>query len=107
MTSWVVLSSMGFYPVTPGLPIYNIGSPLFEKTSIDLDNGNTFTIIAKNASEKNKYVQSAKLNGKVHTKVWFTHEDILDGSTLELEMGAYPNKQWGANAEAAPESMVK
>jgi len=107
MTSWVVFSSMGFYPVTPGLPIYNIGSPVFEKTAIDLDNGKTFTIIAKNSSKKNKYIQSATLNGKPHNKVWFTHDDILNGSTLELEMGEYPNKEWGASAEAAPESEVK
>jgi predicted alpha-1,2-mannosidase len=107
MTSWVVFSSMGFYPVTPGLPIYNIGSPIFEKTSIELENGKTFTIIAKNSSKKNKYIQSATLNGKPHDKVWFTHDDILNGSTLELEMGEYPNKEWGANVDAAPESRVK
>jgi len=107
MTSWVVFSSMGFYPVTPGLPIYNIGSPLFEKTSIELDNGETFTIIANNSSKKNKYIQSATLNGKLHDKVWFTHDDILNGSTLELEMGEFPNKKWGANVDAAPESRVK
>ncbi|MEN8185777.1 MAG: glycoside hydrolase family 92 protein, partial [Bacteroidota bacterium] len=97
MTSWVVFSSMGFYPVTPGLPIYTIGSPVFEKTSIDLDNGNTFTIIAKNSSKKNKYIQSAKLNGKPYDKVWFSHKDILNGATLELEMGAFPNKEWGTS----------
>ena len=107
MTSWVVFSSMGFYPVTPGLPIYNIGSPLFEKTSIDLDNGKTFTIIAKNSSKKNKYIQSVTLNSEPYNKVWFTHDDILNGSTLELEMGEYPNKEWGANVDAAPESRVK
>ncbi len=106
MTSFVVFSSMGFYPVTPGLPIYNIGSPLFEKTSIELDNGKIFTIVANNASKKNKYIQSAKLNGEVYNKVWFTHEDILNGSTLELEMGEYPNKEWGADPESAPESRV-
>ena len=102
MTSWVVFSSMGFYPVTPGLPIYNIGSPVFEKISIDLDNGKTFTVIANNCSKKNKYIQSAKLNGKEYNKVWFTHEDILNGSTLELEMGEFPNKEWGADPDAAP-----
>lgn len=107
MTSWVVFTSMGFYPVTPGLPIYNIGSPIFEKTSIKLTNGETFTIIAKNASEKNKYIQSAKLNDEVYDKVWFTHDDILSGSTLELEMGAFPNKEWGSSPEAAPMSKVQ
>jgi len=107
MTSWVVFSSMGFYPVTPGLPIYNIGSPLFEKTSIELDNGKTFTIVANNCSVKNKYIQSAKLNGEVLNKVWFTHDDILKGSTLELEMGEFPNKEWGADPAAAPPSKVE
>ena len=102
MTSWIVFSSMGFYPVTPGLPIYTIGSPVFEKTSIALDNGKTFTIIAKNASKKNKYIQSGKLNGKVYEKAWFTHDDILEGSTLELKMGEYPNKEWGTSPESLP-----
>ncbi len=106
MTSWVVFSSMGFYPVTPGLPIYNIGSPVFEKISINLDNGKTFTIIAKNASKKNKYIQSAKLNGKEYNKVWFTHDDILMGSTLELVMGEYPNKEWGTDIDSAPPSKL-
>lgn len=106
MTSWVVFSSMGFYPVTPGLPIYNIGSPVFKKTSIELNNGKTFTIIAKNASKKNKYIQSAKLNGKEYNKVWFTHDDILKGSTLELVMGEYPNKEWGTDIESAPASKL-
>jgi len=105
MTSWIVFSSMGFYPVTPGLPIYTIGSPVFEKTSIALDNGKTFTILAKNASKKNKYIQSAKLNGKVYEKAWFTHDDILKGSTLELEMGEYPNKEWGTKKEDRPYSV--
>jgi len=107
MTSWVVFSMMGFYPVTPGLPVYNIGSPVFEKTSIALTNGKTFTILAKNASKKNKYIQSAKLNGKVYNKVWFTHKDILNGSVLELIMGDKPNKEWGADPESAPPSKVE
>ena len=106
MTSWAVFSSMGFYPVTPGLPIYNIGSPVFKKISIDLNSGKTFTIIANNASKKNKYIQSAKLNGKIYEMVWFTHEDILKGATLELEMGEYPNKEWGAGLDAAPASKI-
>ena len=106
MTSFVVLSSMGFYPVTPGLPIYNLGSPLFEKISIDLDNGKTFTIIANNCSVKNKYIQSAKLNGEVLNQVWFTHDAILSGATIELEMGEFPNKEWAADASAAPPSSV-
>ncbi len=106
MTAFVVFSSLGFYPVTPGLPIYNIGSPLFEEVKIRLDNGNTFTIIANNCSKINKYIQSAKLNGEDLNRPWFTHEDLLQGSTLELEMGPYPNKQWGSSPESAPPSSV-
>ena len=63
MTAFVVFSSMGFYPVTPGLPVYNIGSPAFEEVSIKLDNGSTFTVVAKGCSRVNKYIQSARLNG--------------------------------------------
>lgn len=107
MSAFVVFSSLGFYPVTPGLPIYNIGSPLFEEVKIQLNNGNTFTIIANNCSKVNKYIQSAKLNGADLNRPWFTHEDILQGSTLELEMGPYPNKEWGSSPESAPPSSVE
>lgn len=107
LTSFVVFSSLGFYPVTPGLPIYNIGSPLFEEVKIELENGNTFTIIANNSSKVNKYIQSAKLNGTVLNRPWFTHEDILHGCTLELEMGPYPNKEWGSSLESAPPFSVE
>ncbi|MEN8248102.1 MAG: GH92 family glycosyl hydrolase [Bacteroidota bacterium] len=107
MTSWVVFSSMGFYPVTPGLPVYTIGSPVFEKVVIDLPNGKAFTILANNSSKKNKYIQSAKLNGEELNKTWFTHEDILNGSILAVEMGPYPNMDWGTAPEAAPPSRVQ
>ncbi|MEN8121565.1 MAG: GH92 family glycosyl hydrolase [Bacteroidota bacterium] len=93
MTAFVVFSSMGFYPVTPGLPIYTIGSPVFEEVAINLPNGNIFTMKANNCSKKNKYIQSAKLNGKLLNKPWFTHEDLINGATIELEMGMYPNKE--------------
>ena len=63
MSAFYVISAMGFYPVTAGLPYYVIGSPLFEKVSIDLDNGKRFTVVAKNNSADNKYIQSATLNG--------------------------------------------
>ncbi|MCK5136451.1 MAG: GH92 family glycosyl hydrolase [Bacteroidales bacterium] len=106
MTAFVVFSSMGFYPVTPGLPVYNIGSPVFEEVSMTLDNGNTFIVVANGCSKVNKYIQSARLNGEPLTRPWFTHEDILNGSTLELEMGPYPNKEWGASPVAAPPSMI-
>ncbi|MEN8226744.1 MAG: GH92 family glycosyl hydrolase [Bacteroidota bacterium] len=107
MTAFVVFSSMGFYPVTPGLPVYNIGSPVFEEVSLKLDNGNTFTIVANGCSRVNKYIQSAQMNGELLDRPWFTHKEILSGSTLELEMGPYPNKAWGASQEAAPPSMIE
>lgn len=98
MSAFIVFSSMGFYPVTPGEPIYSIGSPVFTKTSIRLHNGKIFTIIARHSSERNKYIQSAKLNGQVLNIPFFTHQDIVNGGTLELEMGDRPNKNWVSTA---------
>ena len=97
MSAYFAFSAMGFYPVSAGIPIYQIGSPVFSKVTIHLDNGKQFTVVAKNASKSNKYIQSAKLNGQPWNKTWFTHDDIVNGSTLELEMGNRPNKQWGKN----------
>jgi predicted alpha-1,2-mannosidase len=95
LSSFVVFSQLGFYPVTPGSGVYSIGSPFFEKSTIKLENGKTFTVLAKNASDKFKYIQSAKLNGKLINKPEITHKDILQGGTLELEMGDKANKNWG------------
>ncbi|MCF0070614.1 GH92 family glycosyl hydrolase [Dyadobacter sp. CY261] len=95
MTAFVVFSSMGFYPITPGLPVYTIGSPVFEKVTIDLPNGKQFNVLAKNCSVVNKYIQSAKMNGKTLNTPTFTHEELTSGGTLELEMGPLPNKSWG------------
>ena len=98
MTAFVVFSSMGFYPVTPGLPVYTIGSPIFEKVTIDLQNGKQFTIVAHDASKVNKYIQRASIGAKALNTPWFTHQQIMDGETLELEMGPKPNKTWGLGA---------
>jgi predicted alpha-1,2-mannosidase len=98
MSAFVVFSAMGFYPVTPGLPVYTIGSPVFSKVTIRLENGKTFTLIAHNCSEKNKYIQSARMNGMELRSPWFTHRQLLNGGVLELNMGPKPNKQWGADA---------
>lgn len=97
MTAFVVFSSMGFYPITPGLPTYTIGSPVFEKIAIDLPNGKQFKVIAKNCSVVNKYIQSAKMNGKSLNTPTFSHSELVSGGTLELEMGPMPNKSWGLN----------
>lgn len=98
MSAFVVFSSMGFYPVTPGLPVYTIGSPVFSKVTINLENGKHFTLVAHNSSVVNKYIQRARLNGAALDSPWFTHKQLMDGGTLELEMGPKPNKEWGANA---------
>jgi putative alpha-1,2-mannosidase len=105
MSSWCVFSAMGFYPVCPGSPIYNVGSPIFDEIKISLENGRTFTIRALNQSAHNKYIQSAALDGRALNKPWFTHADIAQGGTLVLQMGPHPNKSWGIAPDAAPPSM--
>lgn len=104
-SSWYVLSALGFYPVCPGSPVYEIGSPLFSQSVIRLGNGRTFTIIANRVSKQNKYIQSATLNGTPWNKPWFAHADIANGGTLALEMGPTPNVQWGSAIADAPPSM--
>lgn len=103
-SAFVVFSQIGFYPVTPGSPTYNIGSPVFTESMIDLGNGKTFRITAANSSFDNKYIQSAKLNGQEWNKPWFSHEDIKNGGTLELVMGDKANRSWGSDPDAAPPS---
>lgn len=108
LASFVVFSQLGFYPVTPGMPCYNIGSPVFSHIKIKLSNGSVFEIKANNASTENKYIQSAKLNGKELNQPWFNHDDMANGGLLELEMGPKANKSWGTatpppSAEAIPE----
>ena len=98
MTAFVVFTSMGIYPVTPGVPYYNITSPIFEKTSIKLKNGRTFTVAAKGASKTKKYIQNAFINGKEINAPYISHEQIMLGATLTLELGELPNKEWGKNA---------
>lgn len=112
MGAWFVMASIGLFQTNGGAsvkPFYEIGSPLFKKITIQLDTryyqGKTFTIIANPASDENRYIQSAQLDGKTLTKPWFYHEDLVDGGTLVLQMGPNPNKLWGAKPEDAPPSM--
>lgn len=107
MTAFVVFSMMGFYPVTPGSPTYNIGSPVFKETKLNLGNGKYFEIIAENYDPDNKYIQSAKLNGEEWNKPWFSQDDIKDGGKLVLVMGNKANKSWGASDDAVPPSAEK
>lgn len=94
MSAVVVFSAMGFFPVTPGLPEYTITSPVFSKVTIHLHNGRRFTLIAHHASKMNKYIQSATLNGKALGTPFFTHQDLMNGGTLVLEMGERPGTIW-------------
>ncbi len=105
LSSWYVLSAMGFYPVCPGSPVYEIGSPIFARTTIRMGNGKLLTIVANHVSARNKYIQSAQLNGRPLDQAWFRHADIADGGTLILEMADHPNLQWGSSPQEAPPSM--
>jgi predicted alpha-1,2-mannosidase len=107
MSAFVVFSAMGFYPITPGIPVYTIGSPLFSKITINLPNNRQFIVSAPGCSETNKYIQSAKLNGKVLNSPWFTHDELMSGGILELQMGAYPNRDWGTDVNGMPEAFKK
>ncbi|MDE6450056.1 MAG: GH92 family glycosyl hydrolase [Muribaculaceae bacterium] len=101
MSAFVVFSMIGFYPVTPGLPMYVIGSPMFEDVTITLAGNRKFHIHADNYSPENKYIQSARLNGHDWEQSWISHEDIAAGGTLEFVMGPRPNKNW-ASASIPP-----
>ena len=106
MTAFVVFSMMGIYPVTPGVPVYDIASPVFDRITIKLHNGKTFSIVCRNNSRDNKYVQSIKLNGRPQSQVWIRHADMLKGGTLELQMGNTPNKALGASPADLPPSAL-
>lgn len=107
LSAFYVFSAMGFYPVTPGVAEYNIGSPIFEEITIDLGNGKKIEIIAINCSAKNKYIQSAEINGKELLGPCFLHTEINNGGKLILEMGPRPNKSWGTSSKHLPYSLSK
>ena len=102
MSSWYVLSAMGFYPVNPSLGIYVLGSPKFSEMTIRTENGKKFTVKAEGNSERNIYIQSAELNGKPYPYAYIRHSDIVKGGTLRLTMGPQPNREFGAAPEHRP-----
>ncbi|HWH70175.1 MAG TPA: GH92 family glycosyl hydrolase, partial [Candidatus Sulfotelmatobacter sp.] len=106
MAAWYVFSALGFYPVNPASGVYMIGSPVVTKAVLNLDakkyKGCKFTVIAKNNSPKNVYIQSASLNGKPLNQAWLTHEQITAGGTLTLVMGPQPNLEWGKAQSVRP-----
>lgn len=104
LTSFVVFSQLGFYPVTPGLPMYVIGTPAFKRATLNIGNNKIFEVVCQNYSPEHKFIQSAKLNGKTWNKSWFSHEELMQGGKLELVMGKHPNKQWASDEDAIPPS---
>jgi len=112
MGAWYVMSAIGLFEMDGGgsvNPFYEITSPLFSKITIHLDNryypGKKFIIQAKNCSKKNRYIQSATLDGKPLTRCWFYHSELVDGGSLVLEMGPHPNRLWASAPGDAPPSM--
>ena len=106
MSAWHIFSSLGFYPVNPSNGAYVFGSPLFEEASIVLPENKKFTIIAKENSDQNIYIQSVELNGKDYKYSYITHKDIVKGGELIFNMGPKPNKNFGKEKEFRPQSIV-
>lgn len=98
MSAWYILNSMGFYQVCPGKPVYSIGRPLFNEVTINLPGDKKFRLVVQNNSPTNKYIQSAKLNGKSLDTPFFSHKDLAEGGMLELVMTDKPS-QWGTKAD--------
>ena len=104
-SAWYVFSALGFYPVTPGSNQYVIGSPVFTRMTLSLENGKQFVIEAPDNSAANRYIQKATLNGELYDNTWIRHDDLMNGGKLTLEMGAQPNKTRAISEEARPFSM--
>tara|TARA_R110002051_G_scaffold119745_1_gene193062 strand:+ start:301 stop:3228 length:2928 start_codon:yes stop_codon:yes gene_type:complete len=106
MSAWYIFSSLGFYPVTPGSNQYIIGSPLFEKATINLENGKSFTVQANNISNENKYIKSVQLNGDNYEYSYIPHQDIMNGGTMVFEMTNTPSN-WGTKDEFIPSTKIE
>ncbi|MGQ7870460.1 GH92 family glycosyl hydrolase [Sunxiuqinia sp. sy24] len=103
-SAWYVFSAMGFYPVAPATPEYVIGAPLFKKITVSLENGKTIEINAPENSADNRYIQSIKLNGKSYSKNYFNYDELMNGATINFEMGEKPNKKRGTKEADFPYS---
>jgi predicted alpha-1,2-mannosidase len=104
-SAWYVFSAMGMYPVAPGTNQYVLGSPIFKKITLQLENGNKFSIHASNNNPENVYITKASLNKKKYTKNYLNHADILNGGNITFDMSATPNKNRGTQADDFPYSM--
>jgi hypothetical protein len=105
MSAWYVFSALGFYPVTPGTNEYIIGTPLFPRATINLENGNSFVVRAKGVSSENRYIQTATLNGAPLYRAALRHEEIMAGGELAFVMGPDPTG-WASNARDLPRTAI-
>src|SRR5687768_12349335 len=105
MSAWLVLSALGFYPVSTGVPEYVLGTPLFDRATITLENGRRFVIRARRARAGDFYVQSVRLNGQPHPRAVLTQEQILAGGELVFELGSAPSA-WGSAPADRPRTAV-
>ncbi len=104
-SAWYVFSALGFYPVTPASEQYVLGTPLFTKATIQLDNGKQIVINAPNSSDNNMYVNNLLLNGKKYDRNWLNHFELIKGAVLNYTMSSVPNKQRGATKASYPFSL--
>ena len=107
MSAWYLFTSMGFYPVCPGTNQYVLGAPYLPYMKIVLPNSRVLEIRAPRVSDKNRYVKAVLRNGKPYSKLYITHEDLLEGGTIEFVMSSSPNKHRGLKAEDKPYSLTK
>ena len=101
MSAWQIFSALGFYPLQMGSPTYAIGSPLFTKATVNLENGRKLVINAPKNSKQNIYVQGLKVNGKAYDKTFLNHDQLAGGGTLDFDMGPKPSA-WGTGADSVP-----
>ncbi|SHG00631.1 alpha-1,2-mannosidase, putative [Bacteroides luti] len=104
-SSWYVISALGLYSVCPGTDQYVVSSPVFPKMTVHLENGKTLTIVSDGNSLKNRYIQSASLNGEKFTRTWLTYKELMNGGTIQYKMGNKPNKSWGTSIKDRPYSV--
>ncbi|BFP42528.1 GH92 family glycosyl hydrolase [Flavobacteriaceae bacterium GF1] len=106
-SAWYVFSALGFYPVAPATNEYVMGSPLFDRAKLHLQNGNTFTITAEGNGKNSPFIQNASLNGEPMDQTWIATETVQNGGELTFRMGAEPNKNWGISKKGVPYSLSK
>ena len=105
-SAWYVFSALGFYPVCPGSGQYVLGTPYFKNIRLHLENGNIVEINAPASSDTNKFIDSMQLNGKDYQHNYLTHEDLIQGAKIEMQMAAEPNKNRGIADDDVPYSFT-